>query len=157
MAKNYKGKNIMITLYKIKKIHTLKTTLAMSDEEYRKHRASLGVWSSKQLTDTEADILISILQKKIYIQRSQKYDELNGRDEKMATPSQLRKIEAIWNEIQSVKTNKIHKKTTLKRFLRNHFHIYDIKFLTRIKAGKIIPILEKILSSRLEEVILNTL
>ena len=33
----------------------------------------------------------------------------------------------------------------------------DIKFLTRIKAGKIIPILEKILSSRLEEVILNTL
>ena len=97
MAKNYKGKNIMITLYKIKKIHTLKTTLAMSDEEYRKHLASFGVCSSKQLTDTEADILISILQKKIYIQRSQKYDELIGRDEKMATPSQLRKIEAIWN------------------------------------------------------------
>ena len=44
-------------------------------------------------------ISIDILQNDAkYIQKNnyKKYDEFAGRDEKMATPSQLRKLEVVW-------------------------------------------------------------
>lgn len=147
----------MSAIWQIKKIHALKSLLNMDENDYRKYLASFDVCSSKLLTEAEANILISVLKSQVYIKNSQKYDELIGRDEKMATPAQLRKMEAIWSEIQNVKSPRKSKKTTLKKFLLNHFHIYDIKFLTKVKASKIIPILEKILLSRLEKVILKAI
>ena len=54
----------MSTLQQIRKIHTLKSLLCMSDEVYRKHLQSFEVASSKNLTEAEADILISIFEKK---------------------------------------------------------------------------------------------
>ena len=89
----------MSTTYQIKKIHTLKNVLGLDDDTYRQMLLSFDVCSSKDLTQAEAEIFIDILQNDAkYIQKNnyKKYDEFAGRDEKMATPSQLRKLEVVW-------------------------------------------------------------
>lgn len=145
----------MSTQLQIRRIHTLKTFLCMSDEVYRKMLQSFQVCSSKNLTDAEATILISTLQERAdkLKYKLKKYDELKDRDEKMATPLQLRKLEATWNEIQRLKTN--GRKTSLKSYLKNHFKVDNLKFLSKARAGKIISVLERILSKKLEEYILK--
>ena len=145
----------MSTQLQIRRIHTLKTFLCMSDEVYRKMLQSFQVCSSKNLTETEANILISTLQERAdkLKYKLKKYDELKDRDEKMATPLQLRKLEATWNEIQRLKTN--GRKTSLKSYLKNHFKVDNLKFLSKTRAGKIISVLEKILAKKLEEYILK--
>ena len=52
----------MSTSLQIKQIHTLKNILGLDDDLYREMLASFGVYSSKKLTETEANILIEILQ-----------------------------------------------------------------------------------------------
>ena len=145
----------MSTQLQIRRIHTLKTFLCMSDEVYRKMLQSFQVCSSKNLTETEANILISTLQDRAdkLKYKLKKYDELKDRDEKMATPLQLRKLEATWNEIQRLKTN--GRKTSLKSYLKNHFKVDNLKFLSKTRAGKIISVLERILAKKLEEYILK--
>ena len=145
----------MSTQLQIRRIHTLKTFLCMSDEVYRKMLQSFQVCSSKNLTEAEANILISTLQERAdkLKYKLKKYDELKDRDEKMATPLQLRKLEATWNEIQRLKTN--GRKTSLKSYLKNHFKVDNLKFLSKTKAGKIISVLERILAKKLEEYILK--
>ena len=127
----------------------------MSDEVYRKMLQSFQVCSSKNLTEAEANILISTLQERAdkLKYKLKKYDELKDRDEKMATPLQLRKLEATWNEIQRLKTN--GRKTSLKSYLKNHFKVDNLKFLSKTRAGKIISVLERILAKKLEEYILK--
>ena len=132
----------MSTLQQIRKIHTLKSLLCMSDEVYRKHLQSFEVASSKNLTEAEADILISIFEKKAQVLNLKKYDGFIGRDEDMATPLQLRKMEAVWKDICRNK-EKNHRHKSLRRYLSLHFHINDIRFLTKYRAGRIIGILEK--------------
>lgn len=145
----------MSTQLQIRRIHTLKTFLCMSDEVYRKMLQSFQVCSSKNLTEAEANILISTLQERAdkLKYKLKKYDELKDRDEKMATPLQLRKLEATWNEIQRLKTN--GRKTSLKSYLKNHFKVDNLKFLSKTRAGKIISVLERILAKKLEEYILK--
>ena len=145
----------MSTQLQIRRIHTLKTFLCMSDEVYRKMLQSFQVCSSKHLTEAEANILISTLQERAdkLKYKLKKYDELKDRDEKMATPLQLRKLEATWNEIQRLKTN--GRKTSLKSYLKNHFKVDSLKFLSKARAGKIISVLEIILAKKLEEYILK--
>ena len=142
----------MITPQQIRKIHTLKNLLCMSDEVYRKHLRSFEVASSKNLTEAEADVLISIFEKKVQLLNLKKYDGFIGRDEDMATPLQLRKMEAVWRDICQLRSKK-HRHKTLRRYLSLHFHINDIRFLTKERAGKIIGIMErKIIKSLLKAV-----
>ena len=63
----------------------------MSDEVYRKMLQSFQVCSSKNLTEAEANILISTLQERAdkLKYKLKKYDELKDRDEKMATPLKI--------------------------------------------------------------------
>jgi hypothetical protein len=143
--KNYKGRDIMSTAYQIKKIHTLKNILGLDDDLYREMLASFDVYSSKNLTETEAQIFIEILEEKIIVKNKniyKKYEELKLRDEVMATPAQLRKMEVIWSKIPKDKNR------TLRKFLQNHFYIDDLRFLTKNRASKIIPVLEKIKNSK---------
>ena len=132
----------MSTLQQIRKIHTLKSLLFMSDEEYRKHLRSFDVATSKALTEAEAALLISNFEEKVRFLNLNRYDGLNGRDETMATPLQLRKMEAVWRDICRNK-EKNHRHKSLRRYLSLHFHINDIRFLTKYRAGRIIGILEK--------------
>ena len=133
----------MSTTYQIKKIHTLKNILGLEDDLYRDMLASFGVCSSKELTQAEAQVLIEILQDKISALQKNNYkiyDEFKGRDDNMATPSQLRKLEVVWADI----SNAEDKSATLRQFIKKQFHVDDLRFLTKARASQIIAVLEKI-------------
>ena len=146
MEENLKNKNIMITYTQIKRIHILKNIIGLNDKTYRDMLSSFEVYSSKYLTEAEADIFISALEyeankrNKIYYK---KFEDLNSRDENMATPAQLRKIEVLWKDICN-SNDLSYRKKTLRLYFRKKFRIDDIRFLTKKRASVIIPILEKI-------------
>jgi hypothetical protein len=115
----------------ITKIHWLKNTLNLSDEEYGAALESYGVATSKDLTyDQAADLikkLVRLLPKELRENSSQrrkdakqKYDELGIRwNEKLrehfATPKQLRMLEAMW-----MTSNRVEHKTeeAFKKFVK---------------------------------------
>ena len=135
----------MSNFTQIKKIHALTNILGLEDELYRDMLASFGVGSSKNLTDTEAQIFIEILEAKVSFKENthKKYDDFKSRDNAMATPAQLRKIEVVWRDMHSSMDKDLIKKS-LRKFIKKQFHLEDIRFITKIKAGKIIAVLEKI-------------
>lgn len=146
MDVNYKSKIFMITIPQIKQIHTLKNVLGLDDDLYREMLSSFGVYSSKDLTEAEARIFIDVLNdklKKICVEYTKKYDEWLNRSSNMATPPQLRKMEAIWNDLHP-EQSKIEQKKSLRNFLKTKFHINDIRFLSKPRASVIIAVLEKI-------------
>ena len=132
----------MITSQQIRKIHILKNLLCMSEETYRKHLQSFEVGSSKNLTEAEAALLISNFEEKVRLLNLKKYDGFVSRDDDLATPLQLRKMESVWSEICQLRTDN-HSHKTLKDYLSQHFHINNIHSLTKERAGKIIGIMEK--------------
>ncbi len=132
----------MSTFTQIKQIHTLKNIIGLDDDLYREMLASFDVYSSKNLTVAEAQIFIEILNDKVknIAKRNLKYEEFDGRDKKMATPLQLRKIEFAWEEIKTERT----KAKSLREFLQTQFHVDDVRFMTKAKASRIIAVMEKI-------------
>lgn len=136
----------MSTVLQIKQIHTLKNILGLDDDLYRDMLASFDVCSSKNLTVTEAAIFISILNDKVKATNrncTKKYDEFIGRDSKMATPRQLRKLEASWADI-CTETSEEDIKKALRDFVKKQFRVDDIRFMTKAKAARIIAVFEKI-------------
>ena len=117
----------MITAFQIKQIHTLKNILGLDDDLYRDMLASFDVCSSKSLTETEAKIFISILNDKVI----------------MATPLQLRKLEATWADICN-SDDKKEQKESLRKYIKKQFRVDDIRFMTKNKASRVIAILEQI-------------
>ena len=102
---------------------------------------SFGVQSSKNLTFTEANILLEILEEKavaqnLWVKQPKKYESLK-RNENMASSAQLRMIESLWREIAYINNDKFSK-SSLRKFLKNKFKIDDIMFLTKTKATKVI-------------------
>ena len=139
MAENSKDKILMITYAQIKQIHVLKNILGMDEDTYREKLHSFDVTTSKDLTETEACILIDSLNydvKKTKINSHKKYEDFAGRDAKMATPAQLRKMEVLWKDICNNKDIK-HREKTLREHLQR-YKVNDIKFLTKEKAQGII-------------------
>ncbi|NLO92527.1 MAG: DUF1018 domain-containing protein [Elusimicrobia bacterium] len=92
-----------ITSAQIKRIHTLKTLLKTPDAAYRSMLRDFHVFSSKQLTEDQADTLIWDLQKVaeregVWARPGRKFQQLAGR-KGMATPKQLRMIDAMWADV----------------------------------------------------------
>lgn len=149
MAENCKNKksqnNYMIKPNQIRRIHTLIHILGIDDDLYRELLiTSFAVGSSKNLTEAEADVLIDSLQYQINLgNRNYKtrFNEFYNRAEYMATPPQMRKVEAIWKDITH-HTDRIVFKKTLRAFLQKRFGISDIRFMTKEDARAIIPVLE---------------
>lgn len=136
----------MSTLAQIRQIHTLKNIIGLDDDLYREMLSSFGVYSSKNLTQTEAALFISILNDKIKstkINCNKKYDDLYGRDSEMATPPQMRKIEVLWKYVTRLKDPE-KQRAALRRFIKNKFKVDDIRFMTKSKASRVIAVLEKI-------------
>lgn len=131
----------MATTFQIRKIHTLKNIIGLDDELYREMLMSFDVQTSKNLTYTEAIILIDILEDKAialnrWKKKPKKYEDLY-RIDKMATQSQLRMIEGLWREICYF-DNDIFATKSLRKFLKSKFKIDDVMFLTKAKASKVI-------------------
>lgn len=151
MEESYKNKNIygkyMIKPQQIRQIHTLIHVLGIDDELYREMlNSTFAVASSKDLSEAEAKIFIDSLQYHIELGNKNyktRFNEFYLRDEYMASPPQMRKIEAIWKDITH-HTNRTVFKKTLRSFLQKHFRITDIRFMTKEQASRVIPVLEKI-------------
>ncbi len=124
--------------------------LAGIDEDtYREILSSYGVESSKDLTKAEIEELINSLRdkakeigtfkpKKSFIHC--KYNNLAGR-EKMASPAQLRKIEAMWFRISRQKTDEERAKA-LKIMIKKITGKDGMSFLTAVDVRKIIKTFE---------------
>lgn len=72
----------MVTTFQIKKIHTLKNLIGMGDDLYREILKSFDVQTSKNLTFTEASIVIENLEERAialnkWVKQSKKYAGLN--------------------------------------------------------------------------------
>ena len=145
MVENSNDKNLMITYAQIKQIHVLKNILGMDEDTYREKLHSFDVTTSKDLTEAEARVMIDALNydiKQTKKNSHKKYEDFAGRDAKMATPAQLRKMEVVWKDICNDKTIK-HREKTLREHLKR-YKVDDIKFVTKKKAQGIISIMEKI-------------
>ena len=131
----------MATTSQIRKIHTLKTLLGLDDDLYREMLMSFGVCTSKDLTFTEAAVLLDILEtkaveKNLWKKQPKKFEDMD-RGDTMATPPQLRMIKGLWREICYVDNDETAS-TSLRKFLKSKFKVDDIRFLTKAKASKVI-------------------
>ena len=102
----------MATNSQIKRIHTLKSILGLEDDLYRDMLFSFGVCTSKDLTFTEASVLLDILETKavernLWKKQPKKYEDMN-RGDKMATPPQLRMIKGLLSFTFSSSSNIIY-------------------------------------------------
>ena len=137
-----------ITAEQIKKIHILKNVLAWHEREYRATLMfNFGVVTSKDLTDSQAGDFIESLEDRAIARGlwhkaagKNKHDELVNRPG-MATPAQLRKIEALWYDTSRARDIKERAKG-LRAFLSNHFKVADLRFIRQEKVKKIICALE---------------
>jgi hypothetical protein len=138
----------MITKGQIKKIKTLISRLGFDDELYRELLMSyFNTDSCKNLTKEQAANLINGLENHAKetvnwtsYNNKTRYDELENR-QNMATPRQLRKIEAMWKDV-SYHTDDPSRKAGLRQFLEKKCGVSDLKFLDKKQVQKIILILE---------------
>ena len=134
----------MATFSQIKRIHTIKNALGLDDDLYRDMLASFDVQSSKDLTETEANILIEILYDKQKTNYKKRFNTLHYRDKEMATPYQLRKIEVMWSEFDCTE----NRKKSLRTFMKNKFGVSDLRFVTKKIASSLIFVIEKMVRKK---------
>lgn len=107
--------NNPISKIQIQKIHIAKSNLNISDVDYRamlsgfKNSKGEPCTSSKEFDERQANVFLHLLKTKLGWQEKKrnkvlKYEELNKRDPKFASPAQLRKIEALWQVHSREKT-----------------------------------------------------
>ena len=140
----------MITNKQKKKIHTIVHALRMPDQDYR---GLLKKWF-----EVETCLKLNYGQAEACIQRLEyvaakigkwehregnrtKYNDLQHRPG-MASPKQLRMIEAMWKDVSYQKTYE-EKNRALTRFIFNYFRISSLRFLESRQARKIIKVLEE--------------
>lgn len=134
-----------ITRGQISAIHTLKTRLGMDEESYRALLQEFGgVESSKELSWFQADELIDEMKRKAGQEpqvnhKGKRHRGLEGRAG-MATPAQLRKIEAVWAEVSRVEDSEERAKA-LRSFVGKIARVSDLRFLDRRGVAKVIAAL----------------
>jgi cell division protein ZapA (FtsZ GTPase activity inhibitor) len=153
-AKTKTGKPI--TAAQIKRIHTIVHILHIADDNYRACLDSrFGVTSCKDLTVQQAISFIDELEKfatkiqserldeqreaaqaKAEAERPKRFDNLDNRPG-MASGAQLRKIEAMWQDISIVPDHDARARA-LRHFIKRVVKVADMRFLTGEDAGKII-------------------
>lgn len=129
-------------------IHTLKSALSMSDDRYRAMLwDNFAINSSLDLSGFQAAQLIKFLKNQalqagVWLGKSkEKYNNLLPRSALMATPKQLRKIEAIWGDVSRAKTTK-ERAQSLEKFIYRIVGIGKMEWLQKNHVNKIIKALE---------------
>ncbi len=139
---------------RVRKIHALKNALALSEDEYRLTLLhNFRVDSSKMLTGGQQEELIKEMESQA-TERGvwQKYEgkarfESYGKRSGMASPAQLRKIEALWKDASDTRDQKSRAKA-LRSFLNRHFKIADLRFLDQATTNKVIHTLNHIVRQK---------
>lgn len=139
----------MSTKEQRKKIGCLRKLLGLKDDLYREMLFErFNAVSSTKLTISQANEFYKELKKKAIeeglikprsINAFQKYNynNLNNRDSDMATPKQLRMIEAMWSEVSRIQNTK-DRKTALNTFINRICGVENIRFLKKSAVAKII-------------------
>lgn len=143
---------MQITKEQIKKIHTFKSIAKVEDHEYRELviKTSRGTTNtSKELTYSEAETLLTAL-KSVAVGKGlwkhpraskRRFENLAERED-MASPAQLRMIEAMWHEVSIFRDDPVKCEDALRKFLENRFHISHINFVNQGMVGKIVRTLK---------------
>lgn len=121
-------------------LHIAKKDLALDDEVYRGIlEAYAGVRSSVDLDRAGYNRVLSRFKELGFSPRPKRkrFQNLSGRPG-MATPAQLRKIEAMWVTV----SDSTRPATTLRRFLFNRFRTTDLRMLTTATASNVIEALK---------------
>jgi len=131
----------------IKKIHSLKNVLGFDDDIYRAILYDrFRVKSSKMLSFNSAGLLIDELEAKalsagVWEKRNtgskrQRFNDLEGRAG-MATPAQLRKVEAMWAQNSRIFEPEGRRKA-LRSFVMRVAGVSDLRFLDDEGATKVL-------------------
>ncbi len=129
----------------IKKIKTLQSKLKMSDKEYRLLLSEYWVGSCKDLHYEEAQDLINRLEEKAlkagvwsrYSHRGKmKYEDL-GERQGMASPKQLRMIEALWRDVSRTHNTELRQRA-LRKFIFRIVGVSDMRSIEKHQVQKII-------------------
>lgn len=131
-------------------IHTLRKVLALSEEVYRDMlKDNFNVSSSKELSVDQAATLIRSLKAHVDGPPGQpptkKWDHLTGRPG-MASPAQLRLVEAMWKDVSRVKES-APRSEALRAFLEKRFHVKALLWLEASQVQKVIRALKAMKSS----------
>ncbi len=142
----------MSTKKQRQEIGYMRKILGIDEDTYREMLNSFkGAKSSKDLTDTDAKIFLNSLRDKgkqigvfkpvkQYIFQKYKYNDLGERDG-MASPAQLRKIEAMWYKV-SHQTDDISRQKALNYFAKRLTGKENLKFLESKDAHILIKALD---------------
>lgn len=139
-----------ITPGQVKRVHALKNALGMTDAQYREALRAYHVYSSKQLNAEQAHWFITELERAAvargkWTRPGQKYQHLAGR-RMMATPRQLRMIEAMWADVSRA-TNAELRAQGLLAFLAR-FGVSGIEDVTQFDVKRVVAALEAMKASR---------
>lgn len=130
------------------KIHMLKDKAGLTDDDYRTLLGSMfqGVCSSVDLSESEADRLIAQLRSlapgfaAAYSGGRRKYVEI-GKRPGMASPAQLRMLEAMWAEV-SIHHDAKGRALAFKDFLSSRFNVQDILWLQHSDVNRVVVALK---------------
>lgn len=145
-----------ITSAQIKRIHTIVHLLVISDDNYRAALESrFGVTTCKDLTLNQASTFIGELEmlalqaqgdryqaqrkaarEKADVARPKRFDNLDNRPD-MANGAQLRKIEAMWQDI-SIIPEAEPRARALRQLIKRVAGVADLRFLDSQSVGKVI-------------------
>lgn len=132
-----------ITAGQIKKIHTIKSRLGWSDEEYRRFIADWWVNTSKDLSYEGAVEVIRSMEAeavKCGVRSAgcgvKRYEELAGRPG-MASPRQLRMIEAMWAGVSRVRGQGA-RAAALRHFLKRLIGVEEMRFIEAVQTHMVI-------------------
>lgn len=133
-----------ITGNQCRKIYGLKAAIAMTDEGYRAMLQDLfGVESSTDLTFQAARELIEGMEEiagelgRTGGSRSNPFNDLAGRKGGMATAAQLRKIDAIWEDVSCIEDPTLRAKE-LRGFVEKTAKVSALRFLDQGGATKVL-------------------
>lgn len=132
-------------------IHQITGLLGIPKELYKEMLQSrYGVDSSKNLTYKQATEFITLIKKDAIDAglweshdpfNKHKFNNLAGRED-MATPKQLRMIQAMWKDYSKLDDKEAREKA-FRAFISKRFNLSDMKFIDKKSASKIIFALEK--------------
>lgn len=143
--------NIMSTSKQRQTIGYLRKLLCISDDVYHEILWTWGVDSSKELTIAQAETLLNQLKKQAietgkyqpkaqYKGQKWKYNNYSDREDSMASPAQLRMIEALWFEVSN-QTNDEARESALNKFCEKITGKARLVFITKIEVRKLIKAL----------------
>lgn len=148
MARTAKKAAKPIAASQIRRIHTIIHALRIDDDTYRAALAErFGVTTCKDLSFDQAQAFIREFEERARKAATeshpeaaptekQRFSDLDNRPD-MASGAQLRKIEAMWQEV-SIITNQAARNRALRRFVHRVAGVADLRFLDREGASKVI-------------------